>query len=149
MLKYTAHKLLVATLVAITVSFVAFMLLRLSGDLASAMAEEAANGEDIARIRLQLGLDRPLVTQYWEWASRAVTGDFGKSFYFPESVWTLLAQRLPVTLTLACWGLALSLAVGIDDHRRAGAGAASLLARPAVDRLVRSDARLVADQRRG
>jgi peptide/nickel transport system permease protein len=89
------------------------MLLRLSGDLASAMVDEAAKGEDIARMRLQLGLDRPLVTQYWDWASRALTGDFGKSFYFPETVWTLHAQRLPVTLTLACWGLTVSLAVGI------------------------------------
>ena len=57
MLKYTAHKLLVALLVAITVSFAAFMLLRLSGDLATAMADETARGEDIQRIRTQLGLD--------------------------------------------------------------------------------------------
>jgi ABC-type dipeptide/oligopeptide/nickel transport system permease component len=112
-LKYTLHKLLVAALVAVTVSFVAFMLLRLSGDLASAMSDEAAKGEDVARMRTQLGLDRPLVTQYWDWASSAASGDFGKSFYYPEAVWTLLAQRLPVTLTLACWGLVVSLAIGI------------------------------------
>ena len=113
MLKYSAHKLLVATLVAITVSFAAFMLLRLSGDLATAMADETARGEDIQRIRTQLGLDRPMLTQYWDWASSAAAGDFGKSFYYPESVWTLLEQRLPVTLTLACWGLLVSLAIGI------------------------------------
>ena len=113
MLKYTTHKLLVATLVALTVSFVAFMLLRLSGDLATAMADEAARGEDIQRIRTQLGLDRPMLTQYWDWASNAVTGNFGKSFYYPESVWTLLKERLPVTLTLACWGLLVSLVIGI------------------------------------
>jgi peptide/nickel transport system permease protein len=113
MLKYTAHKLLIATLVAITVSFAAFMLLRLSGDLATAMADETARGEDIQRIRTQLGLDRPMLTQYWDWASNAATGDFGRSFYYPESVWTLLEQRLPVTLTLACWGLLVSLVIGI------------------------------------
>ena len=113
MLKYTLQKLLIATLVAVTVSFVAFMLLRLSGDLATAMADEAARGEDIARMRTHLGLDRPLLSQYWEWASSAATGDFGKSFYYPETVWSLLEQRLPVTLTLACWGLAVSLIIGI------------------------------------
>jgi len=113
MLKYTLHKLLIATLVAVTVSFVAFMLLRVSGDLATAIGGEAARGEDIARMRAQLGLDRPLLAQYWDWASRAAAGDFGKSFYYPEAVWTLLEQRLPVTLTLACWGLVISLVIGI------------------------------------
>lgn len=113
MLKYTLHKLLIAALVAITVSFVAFMLLRVSGDLATALGGEVARGEDIERVRVQLGLDRPLISQYWDWASRAATGDFGKSFYYPESVWALLKERLPVTLTLACWGLLVSLVIGI------------------------------------
>jgi peptide/nickel transport system permease protein len=113
MLKYTLHKLLIAALVAVTVSFVAFMLLRVSGDLATALGGEVARGEDIERVRVQLGLDRPLVTQYWDWASSAAIGDFGKSFYYPETVWTLLEQRLPVTLTLACWGLLVSLVIGI------------------------------------
>jgi peptide/nickel transport system permease protein len=89
------------------------MLLRVSGDLATALGGEVARGEDIERVRVQLGLDRPLVTQYWDWASRAAIGDFGKSFYYPETVWTLLEQRLPVTLTLACWGLLVSLVIGI------------------------------------
>jgi peptide/nickel transport system permease protein len=113
MLKYTLHKLLIAALVAVTVSFVAFMLLRVSGDLATSLGGEAARGEDIARMRAQLGLDRPLLSQYWDWASHAAVGDFGKSYYFPETVWTLLGERLPVTLTLACWGLAVSLCIGI------------------------------------
>ena len=113
MLKYTLHKLLVAVLVAVTVSFVAFMLLRLSGDLATAIGCESASGEDIARIRAQLGLDRPVLTQYWDWASRAATGDFGRSYYYPEPVWTLLEERLPVTLRLACWGLLVSLVIGV------------------------------------
>ena len=113
MLKYTLHKLLVAVLVALTVSFVAFMLLRVSGDLATAIGGESARGEDIARIRAQLGLDRPVLTQYWDWASRAATGDFGRSYYYPEPVWTLLEERLPVTLRLACWGLVISLLIGV------------------------------------
>jgi peptide/nickel transport system permease protein len=113
MLKYTLHKLLVAVLVAVTVSFVAFMLLRVSGDLATAIGGESARGEDIARIRAQLGLDRPVLTQYWDWASRAATGDFGRSYYYPEPVWTLLEERLPVTLRLACWGLVISLLIGV------------------------------------
>ncbi len=113
MLRYTLNKLLIAALVAVTVSFVAFMLLRVSGDLATSLGGESARGEDIARLRTQLGLDRPLITQYRDWALRAAVGDFGKSFYYPESVWDLMKQRLPVTFTLACWGLFVSLVIGI------------------------------------
>ncbi len=113
MLKYTLQRLLVAALVAVTVSFVAFMLLRISGDLATALGGEGARGEDIARIRAQLGLDRPVFSQYLDWAGRALVGDFGRSFYYPEAVWTLLRERLPVTLTLACWGLVISLVIGV------------------------------------
>src|SRR5688572_14643010 len=85
MLKYTLHKLLIAALVAVTVSFVAFMLLRVSGDLATALGGEVARGEDIERVRVQLGLDRPLVSQYRDWASRAAIGAVAKSFYYPEA----------------------------------------------------------------
>lgn len=132
MLKFTLHKMFIAALVAVTVSFVAFMLLRLSGDLATALGGEAARGEDIARMRTQLGLDRPLITQYWEWASNAAIGDFGKSFYYPETVWTLLRERLPVTLTLACWGLAVSLVIGIPLGVLAALRPNSLLDRVAM-----------------
>ena len=132
MLKFTLHKMFIAALVAVTVSFVAFMLLRLSGDLATALGGEAARGEDIARMRTQLGLDRPLVSQYWEWASNAAVGDFGKSFYYPETVWTLLRERLPVTLTLACWGLAVSLVIGIPLGVLAALRPNSLLDRVAM-----------------
>ena len=113
MLKYTLHKFFVAVLVAVTVSFVAFTLLRLSGDLATAIGGESARGEDIAQIRAQLRLDKPILSQYWDWASRAATGDFGRSFYYPDPVWALVEERLPVTLRLACWGLVISLVIGI------------------------------------
>ena len=113
MLKYTLHKLLIAALVAVTVSFVAFMLLRLSGDLATALGGEVARGEDIARMRTQLGLDRPLVTQYWEWATHAVVGDFGKSFYTGRSVTEEMASRLPVSMEVGLGALVITVVMAI------------------------------------
>ena len=102
-----------AVLVAITVSVIAFFLVRISGDLAIALAGEEASPEDIAEIRKLYGLDRPIIVQYLAWLGRAIQGDFGESLFFPETVWELVASRLPVTLTLATLGLVISLLIGI------------------------------------
>jgi peptide/nickel transport system permease protein len=102
-----------AVLVAITVSVIAFFLVRISGDLAIALAGEEASPEDIAEIRKLHGLDRPIIVQYLAWLGRAIQGDFGESLFFPETVWELVASRLPTTLTLATLGLVISLVIGI------------------------------------
>jgi len=102
-----------AVLVAITVSVIAFFLVRISGDLAIALAGEEASPEDIAEIRKLYGLDRPIIVQYLAWLGRAIQGDFGESLFFPETVWELVASRLPTTLTLATLGLVISLVIGI------------------------------------
>lgn len=113
MLRFTFRRLVVAFFVAMTVSFVAFMLLRLTGDLATAIGGESAKGEDIERIRRNLGLDRPVILQYWEWFASALGGDFGRSFYYPSTVWALVVDRLPTTLKLSGAGLLVSLLIGI------------------------------------
>lgn len=113
MLLFTLRRFLVAALVAVAVSMVAFTMLRLTGDLATSLAGADATAEDIAAVREAHGLDRPLVVQYVEWLGRALAGDFGRSFYFPSSVWGLIANALPVTLKLAGLGLVISLVIGI------------------------------------
>lgn len=113
MLNFTLRRLALATLVAITVSIIAFFLVRVSGDLATALAGEEASAEDIADLRRLYGLDRPIFIQYLDWLGRALQGDFGKSLFFPETVWELVASRLPTTLTLAAFGLVFSLLIGI------------------------------------
>lgn len=113
MIAYTLRRLLVAVLVAVAVSVIAFMLVRMTGDLATALAGEDAKPADIERIRHQYGLDRPVILQYAEWLRQAVTGSFGKSIYYPETVMDLIETRLPVTLTLSFFGLLVSLGVGI------------------------------------
>ena len=113
MLNFTLRRLLLAVLVAITVSLIAFFLVRISGDLAISLAGEEASADDIAEIRKLYGLDRPILIQYLDWLARAVQGDFGKSLFFPETVWELVVSRLPTTLTLAASGLVISLLIGI------------------------------------
>lgn len=113
MVNFALRRLLLACLVALTVSIIAFFLVRVSGDMAVALAGESASAEDIAEIRAAYGLDRPIIIQYADWLGKAVQGDFGESLFFPETVWELVASRLPVTLRLALAGLVISLLIGI------------------------------------
>lgn len=113
MLAFTLRRLLVALLVAFTVSIIAFSLLRLSGDLAAAIAGPEATAEQIETIRVNFGLDRPLPLQYLDWLWGAVRFDFGNSFFFRSTVAALIADRLPVTLLLGGLSILFALIVAI------------------------------------
>jgi peptide/nickel transport system permease protein len=109
MLAYTFKRFSLAVLVALTVSFVTFMLLRFSGDPAAALAGVNATPKEIEFVRVKYGLDRPVVIQYAAWAKRALQGDFGESNYFNQPVEAIIGGRLTVTMTLG--GCALTFAV--------------------------------------
>ncbi|MCA7001457.1 ABC transporter permease [Dickeya solani] len=113
MVKYVFHRLLVALAVLFTVAAVSFSLLHLSGDLATAIAGPDATAETIAQIRVQNGLDKPLLTQFSSWIWSVLHLDFGRSFYFENTVMELVGQRMPVTLKLGGVSLLLALTVAI------------------------------------
>lgn len=109
---FIVRRILVAISVALTISVVSFMLLHLSGDLATSIAGPEATAEQVEQIRVDYGLDQPIVNQYLDWLGGALTFDFGRSYYYQSTVVDLIVDRMPVTLTLG--GLALALAVGIS-----------------------------------
>ncbi len=117
MFNYTLKRLGLAALVALAVSALAFVLLRLSGDVAIAIAGEGARAEDIAAVRQQYGLDRPLVVQYFDWLGKTLSGDFGQSLYFRTPVFDLIITKVQTTIILAVlsilFALGLSLPLGI------------------------------------
>jgi peptide/nickel transport system permease protein len=99
MLPYVLRRI-VATLPAlVTVSVLIFLMLRLaSGDPAALLVGDLADAAELARVRVQMGLDQPLVVQYFAWASHVVTGDLGRSLMTGEPVLTALLRRFTVTL---------------------------------------------------
>lgn len=113
MLVFIFRRLLVAFSVAITVSVVSFMLLHFSGDLAISIAGPDSTAEQVEQIRIDFGLDRPIVYQYFDWLWSALQLDFGRSYYFQDSVMSLISERMPVTLTLGAVSLALATVVAI------------------------------------
>src|SRR5581483_9060830 len=80
MIAYSAKRLGVAVLVALTVSLITFSMIYISGDPALAIAGEGARPEDVENIRKFYGFDRPIIVQYADWLKNAVQGDLGRSY---------------------------------------------------------------------
>jgi len=83
------------------------------GDAADLLVAPDAAPEAAARLRTELGLDRPLPVQYGRWMASLLRGDLGESFQRREPVRVILAEALPVSLWLGATSLALTFLVGI------------------------------------
>lgn len=90
-----------------------FALVRITGDPTQLLLPEGAPEEVRARLRADLGLDRPLLEQYWMFVSNTVQGDLGTSFRFQVPVTDLIAQRLPKTVELGIAAIVILLAVAV------------------------------------
>lgn len=113
MILFILKRLGLAVLVALTVSLIAFALLRSTGDVATALAGEGATAETLAMIRQQFGLDRPLPVQYLSWLGDVLRGDFGQSLYFKTDVSALIFAKIGNTLILGFASLAIALALSV------------------------------------
>lgn len=113
MTTYLIRRLLHAVIVIVAVSMLVFGLLHLGGDPATAMLPLEATATDIARLREQLGLDRPLPEQYLRFVGRALQGDFGFSFRHRQGAMSIVFERMPATLQLAGAALLVSFLIGI------------------------------------
>ncbi len=113
MLRYTLRRLVMTVFVILVVSLVSFMLIRVSGDPAIALAGEGATQQEIEYVRHHYGFDRPLIVQYFDWADHVLHGDLGESPYFNEPVTTMIRERIGVTMTLGISALIFALVVSI------------------------------------
>jgi len=106
----------VATLLAVLLAATALtfaITAVLPGDAAVAILGETASQEDVAALRRELGLERPVAVRYGEWLLQAVRGDLGTSYRTRERIATMIADRLPVTLELILLAQALALAMAV------------------------------------
>lgn len=87
--------------VLLVVTFVTFSLMYGNGTgIANAVLGIGATPEAVQAKVVELGLDQPLLVQYWDWLTGAIRGDLGSSYYTGEPVSSALATRVPVTLAL-------------------------------------------------
>ena len=130
-MRFVLKRLALFVVALFGLSVVVFAALRiLPGDVASVMAGVNSPPERVTQLREQLGLNRPLIAQYFDWMSALARGDFGTSILTGRSVTSLVGARASITFPLIILGLLIALAIGLP------LGCAAVLARSATVRAV-------------
>ncbi|MDH3666195.1 MAG: ABC transporter permease [Paracoccaceae bacterium] len=113
MFAFILRRLAQSILVMAVVSAIAFSLFNFVGDPVNNMVGQDATREDRVRIRQELGLDDPVLTQYVRFLGNAVQGEFGLSYRIKRPVDQLILERLPATLELVLVSAVIALVLGI------------------------------------
>jgi peptide/nickel transport system permease protein len=116
MSRYIFKRLLISIPLLLLVSLLAFSIVRIvPGDVVMLMLAEIGNipPEQLAKIRSDMGLDRPFVTQFLIWLGDAVRGDLGESIWTGRSVTKEILRTLPVTAELAMLSISVALLVAL------------------------------------
>jgi len=114
MQRYIFKRIVQAIFCVVGVTIIVFSLTRLSGDPLSLLLAPDAMQEDVEEMISILGLDEPFHVQYWDFISRAVQGDFGKSLRWKRPCIDIFLEKFPNTLQLAVLSMAWALLVGIS-----------------------------------
>ena len=111
---YVVRRILQMIPTVVFILVITFVLIRLlPGDPASAMLGDRALDADVIRINASLGLDRPIIVQFFYFVERVFTGDPGNSITLKLPVMTLILQRLPVTLMLISMAAVIALVLAV------------------------------------
>jgi peptide/nickel transport system permease protein len=111
---YIAKRLLLMIPVLLGISVIVFFIMALiPGDPAQAILGSYATPENLARLRTEFGLDKPLLTQYFTWLGNLLHGDFGRSYSLNRPVLDEVLERLGPTLLLAGTSLLLCTVFGL------------------------------------
>jgi ABC-type dipeptide/oligopeptide/nickel transport system permease component len=114
MARYLLRRLALTIPILLGVSLLVFLMLHSAGgDPAQSILGARADPESIAKLRQDLGLDRPLLVQYVAFLSGAVRGDFGRSYRSNTPVTTEIAARFPATIELAIVAMAIAVVTGV------------------------------------
>ena len=118
MTKYIIKRLLWAIPTLLLAATIIFLIMRvLPGDIAVMIlgGEEgaSANPEELAKLRHELGLDRPMIEQYGQWIWGLVRGDLGVSLWSGDTVWEEISVRFPYTMTLMVLSVLISIVIAI------------------------------------
>lgn len=117
-MKYIFKKIITALITIIAVSFLVFLAFEIiPGDVATKMLGTNATQSQVEALRARLGLDRPFLARYFGTIKDFFAGDMGTSYTYYTPVKTLLADKLPITLTLTAMSfifiIILSIPLGI------------------------------------
>jgi peptide/nickel transport system permease protein len=117
MRNYVIRRLLLLILVLWGVTLVTFILMHVvPGDPAKVLLGKLSGNEVlVTKLRHQLGLDKPLIVQYFEFVKGILRGNLGNSYKFKASVMSLILERMPATIKLTFGALVIGLLVGLSS----------------------------------
>ncbi len=115
MTQYIVKRVLLIFPVLFGISLFTFLLIRVvPGDVLDVMyADSPLSTEEIDQIRHNLGMDKPLLVQYWDWISGIARGDAGKSLWTRRPTLQEIADRLPVTVQLAFMAFVIQIVIAV------------------------------------
>ena len=112
--KYIRKRLLQVIPVVFGITILTFFIMQLApGGPLTGMLSPRSSPEALQRAREALGLDKPIIVQYWNWLKELVQGNFGYSTYNGQPVLEQILERLPATLLLTVTAFVISFVVGI------------------------------------
>lgn len=109
-MKYVLRRIAMFLVALLAISLIVFLMLRvLPGDIAAVMAGTNSPPERVAQLRAQMGLDKPLPQQYFEWVGGLLHGDFGMTMLTGQPVASVVASRAAITFPLIVLGMLVAL----------------------------------------
>lgn len=106
MIGHIARRIGTAIILAVLVTFITFLLLSTSFEnVTRKILGSGANEQTVAAMMQRQGFDRPVLVQYFDWLTSALSGDFGRSIFTSLEVVPVVLQRFGVTLSLIIPGL--------------------------------------------
>jgi peptide/nickel transport system permease protein len=113
---YILKRIILVVPVLFLIALMVFILLRLiPGDPVQIMVGDQADPAVLAAIRHEMGLDKPVMVQFFYWLARIAQGDFGQSTTYSMDVLELIWQRLPVTLTFGLFSTLFALLLAVPS----------------------------------
>lgn len=114
MLKYTIKRvlMLIPTIIGITL-FIYLIMSLVPGDPAELLSPAEATAEEVEALRVDLGLDKPILVQYLNYMWDVLHGDFGVSWFTKQSVMAEISNRMPYTLSLGVFSTVIATIISI------------------------------------
>ncbi len=114
MTHFVLKRLVSAIVVMFFVSMITFIVLKaIPGNPAELVLGTEASPQQLALLEESMGLNEPLLVQYFNWIGGLFTGNWGQSYVFGEDVLTLIVQRLPVTFSITIFSMVISIAISL------------------------------------
>ena len=113
MLSFTLKRLGQSSVLVLIMSVLVFFCMYVVSDPVAVLASDDFTEEDLIVLARELGVDKPILVQYYQFISKLLHGDFGISFVYNQPVLPLILERLPATLEVAILAIMIGLCVGV------------------------------------